>query len=258
MFKISIILCLLSDIACASNYELSYNDREFSNVSVNEIARLLEGNRRNSEIPRKAVNYSWTRSDSGSRQGSLSPPKDFGNSFNSQKLGARPVNNKYQYEFIGSNSSNMLKYSLPKIDETSFTYETERSFQNKKSTGTIPKQTNKNSFTVNADVHEEQQSSRTSENQQFIRTNESKQTYENSGEIDKSPQYTRQFKQTSPNQSPEAPRLVLRHQNKSNCHDIETPRESEKRNEISKYKNEDDGVSDCTSALFCFLDCFFG
>jgi hypothetical protein len=198
------------------------------------------------------------RSGSGSRQGSLLPPKDFGNRFNSQKLGARPVNNKYQYEFIGSNSSNMLKYSLPKIDETSFTHETERSYQNKQSTGTISKQTNNNSFTVNADVHEEQQSSRTSENQQFIRTDESKQTYENLVEIDKSPEYTRQLKQTSPNQSPETPRLISRRQNKSNCDDIETPRESEKRSEISKYKKGDDGVSDCTSAFFCFLDCFFG
>ncbi|EOB13589.1 hypothetical protein NBO_66g0048 [Nosema bombycis CQ1] len=258
MFKISIILYLLSDIACASNYELSYNDREFSNVSVNERARLFEVNRRNLEIPRKAVNYSLMRSGSGSRQGSLSPPKDFGNSFNSQKLGARPVNNKYQYEYVRSNSPNMFKYSLPKIDETSFTYETERSYQDKKSTGTIPKQTNENSFTVNADVHEEQQSFRTSENQQFIRTSESKQTYENSGGIDKYPQYTRQLKQTSPNQSSETSRLVLRHQNKSNCDDIETPRESKKRSEISKYKKGDDGVSDCTSALFCFLDCFFG
>jgi hypothetical protein len=258
MFKISIILCLLSDIACASNYELSYNDREFSNVSVNERARLFEVNRRNLEIPRKHVNYSLMRSGSGSRQGSLSPPKDFGNRFNSQKLGARPVNNKYQYEFIGSNSSNMLKYSLPKIDETSFTYETERSYQNKQSIGTIPKQTNKNLFTVNADVHEEKQSSRTSENQQFIRTNESEQTHENFGKIDNSPQYTRQLKQNSQNQSPETSRLVLRHQNKSNLDEIETPRESEKRSEISKYKKENDGVSDCTSALFCFLDCFFG
>jgi hypothetical protein len=198
------------------------------------------------------------RSGSGSRQGSLSPLKDFGNSFNSQKLGARPINNKYQYEYIRSNSSSMLKYSLPNIDETSFTCETERSYQNKQSTGTIPKQTNKNSFTVNADVHEEQQSSRTSENQQFIRTNESKQTYENSGEIDKSPQYTRQLKENSPNQSPESLKLISRRQNKSNIDDIETPREFNKRSEISKYKKGDDGVSDCTSAIFCFLDCFFG